>query len=382
MKMNFVQSFAESAATEIAYKPPTLSVIIPTFNERDNILLIVAAIERVLATADYEIVFVDDDSTDGTIDVLRSLTRLNPRVRHIHRIGRRGLASAVIEGMQSTSSPYLAVIDADLQHDEKLLPAMLSTLEEGEADLVVASRYSDGGGVGEWNSQRVLISAVATRIAGVVAKVGISDPMSGFFAISRDAFDSVVRQLSGQGYKILLDICASSKAPLRVRELPYEFRNRQHGESKLDTVVAWEYLMLLADKLFGSAIPARFLSFAIIGGLGVFVHFAVLAAMLNLETADFMLSQTIATMVAMVFNFFINNILTYYDKRLVGAREIMKGLASFVVVCSVGAVANVGVASYFFSEGHIVWWLSGLAGIIVGAVWNYTATAVFTWRGK
>jgi dolichol-phosphate mannosyltransferase len=340
------------------------------------------AVSNALAGVAFEIVFVDDDSTDGTLTVLAGLSRSDPRIRFIHRIGRRGLSTAVTEGMLSTSTPYLAVIDADLQHDERILPDMLAYLQIDVADLVVGSRYTAGGALGKWDKKRVWISSVATWLAKLITRVDISDPMSGFFVISRPAFESAIRGISGQGYKILLDICASANRPLRVREVPYEFRTRQTGESKLDALVTWEYLMLLTDKLVGHIVPVKFISFTLIGGLGVGVHMIALFAMIAIVGATFILAQITATVVAMIFNFFVNNTFTYRDRRLKGFRALAGGLASFVAICSVGALANVGIANYLFSDRQYAWWLAGLAGILVGAVWNYATTSVVTWRTR
>jgi dolichol-phosphate mannosyltransferase len=296
----------------------------------------------------------------------------------VHRIGRRGLSSAVVEGIQSTTAPYVAVMDADLQHDESILPRMLEILRGDEAELVVGSRYVEGGGMGAWSQSRQDISRFATWLAGLVIRTPLTDPMSGFFMLKRDAFDNAVRNLSSQGYKILLDIVASLPEPPRVAEVPYTFRTRVAGESKLDAAVTWEYLMLLADKLVGHILPVRFIMFLAVGGLGVFVHMAVLALFHVSAGQPFMLAQTEAMMVAMTFNFYVNNLLTYRDKRLRGWKAL-RGLLSFYLVCSVGAFANVGIAEYIHGQDYS-WALSGFAGILVGAVWNYAASAAVTWR--
>ncbi len=364
-----------------ALTAPELTIVVPTFNERDNIRPLLDLIAKALDGDNYEVVFVDDDSRDGTLPELQAVARTDPKVRYIHRIGRRGLSSAVVEGMLSSSAPYLAVIDADLQHDETLLPDMLAVLRGGEADIVVGSRYVEGGGMGEWAASRQLISRTATRIAKLIIRAELTDPMSGFFMLTREAFAGSMRNLSGQGYKILLDIFASHPDTLRLRELPYEFRTRQHGESKLDALVTWEYLMLVADKLFGRFVPVRFLMFLIVGGIGVFVHFGVLSLLLKGMGADFQLSTIAATVTAMTFNFFVNNLLTYRDRRLRGVWAIVKGLVSFYIVYSLGAVANVGVATALFERDY-VWWGAGLAGVLVGTVWNYAATSLFTWKQK
>jgi dolichol-phosphate mannosyltransferase len=355
-----------------------VTIVAPTFNERDNVPELISRLERVLPPRRWELVFVDDDSLDGTVDVLRNTAQTDSRIRILHRIGRRGLSSAVVEGILSTTSPFIVVMDADLQHDEAVLPAMLERLRQGDVDVVVGSRYLDGGGTGDWSQRRVAISRLSSRIARLATGVELSDPMSGFFAIRREAFDRVVRKLSPQGFKILLDVVASGRGSLRVAEVPFTFRTRQHGESKLDTAVAWEYLTLLLDKTVGQLVPARFVMFMLVGGLGVAVHMSVLGAATQLFHAAFVTGQTAATIVAMTFNFFVNNQLTYRDRRLRGWK-LLSGLLSFYAVCSIGAVANVGIANFMFGEQYS-WWLSGISGVLVGAVWNYAASSVFTWR--
>lgn len=358
---------------------PLLAIVVPTFNEHDNVRELVQRIDRCLAGVDWEIVFVDDDSADGTLNELRDLSRADARVRHLQRIGRRGLASAVVEGILSTSAPYVAVMDADLQHDESKLADMLRRLGSPDCDIVVGSRYTGTGSTGDWSRARRLISDVATRLTRVVLRTTISDPMSGFFMLKRDAFDGAVRRLSSTGYKILLDILVSAPRPLTVVEVPYVFRSRQHGESKLDSAVTLEFLMLLLDKTVGRFVPGRFVMFALVGGVGVFVHMLVLAALNQGLALGFMESQLAATVAAMTFNFFANNVLTYRDKRLKGLWQVTRGLLTFYAVCGIGALSNVGIATVLFREAYS-WWLAGLAGILVGAVWNYAASSMFTWR--
>jgi dolichol-phosphate mannosyltransferase len=358
---------------------PEISVIVPTLNERDNVTELVRRLDRTLANFSWEVVFVDDDSRDGTLSVLRDLSRADPRVRLLQRIGRRGLASAVTEGILSTSTPIVAVMDCDLQHDETLLPAMIRRLLGSDCELVVASRYMNSGSVGNWAKQRVLLSRAATRLALFVLPVKVSDPMSGFFAVKRDGFDLAVRNLSNHGYKILLDILLSASPRLRVAEIPYQFRPRVHGESKLDSVVLLEYAMLLFDKATRHMLPARFLMFMLVGGLGFIVHIAVLACLKLSLGISFAIAQSIATIMAMMFNFFLNNLLTYRDLRLRGFGPLVRGLVSFSLICSIGAISNVGIASVLFQQKY-GWWLAGIGGVLVGVVWNYAMTSMFTWK--
>jgi dolichol-phosphate mannosyltransferase len=359
---------------------PELVVVIPTFNERDNIAPLLAKLAQVLDGFRWEVVFVDDDSTDGTVAELERVCTTDPRVRSVRRLGRRGLASAVVEGMLSNFAPFIAVMDADHQHDERLLARMLEILRKDEADVVVGSRYLAEGGVGDWSRGRRAISRAATLLSRLVLRGRhLTDPMSGFFMLKRPAFDAAVRRLSQEGYKILLDIIASSPRTVRIKEVAYVFGTRQHGQSKLDSLVVLDYLTLLLDKLLGRWVPVRFLMFTAVGSVGVVLHMAVLAAAMKSGVA-FLPAQTAATAVAIAGNFFLNNALTYRDKRLKGLGRVLLGLVSFYAICSVGAVANVGIANFLFVEQRYAWWLSGIAGILVGAVWNYATSALFTWR--
>lgn len=360
--------------------PVELSVIIPTLNERDNVPIVVRRLNAALDGIRWEAIFVDDDSSDDTADVVRAFAQRQGNIRCLQRLGRRGLASACIEGILSSAAPYVAVMDGDLQHDEKLLPAMLERCKAERLDVVVASRHINAGSVGDWGKNRVIISDVASRLGRLVVKAELTDPMSGFFLVERSAFAAAVRSLSGQGFKILLDLFASSPRPLRFAELPLCFGRRQHGESKLDTLVAWEYLMLLLEKLAGPLVPVRFLLFSMIGGLGVVTHLATLWLAVYLFGAAFTVAQGAATLLAMTGNFLLNNLFTYRDRRLRGVR-LLTGLASFYAVCGIGAAANVGVAAHLFGADHS-WWLAGLAGAAVSAVWNYAMSSIFTWRAR
>ena len=367
-------------AQERASAEPELTVVIPTLNERDNIGPLVELLDAVLDTVSWEVIFVDDDSPDGTAKRIREISRRDRRVRCLQRIGRRGLTTACIEGALATSAPFVAVMDADMQHDEKLLPQMLATLKSEPVDLVVGSRYVVGGGIGGWNTARASMSAFATRLSRLICKANVTDPMSGFFMLRREVLEEALWRLSGQGFKILLDILASSPQSLRLRELPYEFRERQRGESKLDTLAAWEYMMLIADKLIGHIVPIRFALFAFVGGIGLFVHMSTLWFALTVAGAAFDPAQASASVAAMTSNFFLNNLFTYRDRRLRGL-ALLRGLISFYAICALGAVANVGIAGYVFSRNE-VWWLAGLAGVAVGSVWNYAVSSVFTWKQK
>jgi dolichol-phosphate mannosyltransferase len=359
---------------------PELSIVVPTFSEAENIAELYARISAVLGSESWEIIFVDDDSPDGTADLARQLSNQDHRVRCIQRIGRRGLATAVVEGALSSSAPFVAVMDADLQHDESLLPVMLNELRSRDLDIIVGSRYMAGGGTGEWSDRRKAISRLGGRLAKGLVPDNLNDPMSGFFAMRAEALRDAARQLSGYGYKILLDLFVSARRPLRFAEVPYTFKPRLHGESKLDSLVAWEYLMLLVDKRIGHIISPRLLFFVMVGGSGVVLHYLVLSTLYVGIKLPFAVSQLTGTVLAMTFNFFLNNLFTYRDRRLRGMR-LWRGLLSFYAVCGLGALANIGVAAYAFSQ-QVQWAVSAGAGILVGTLWNYLATARYTWGSR
>ena len=356
-----------------------LAIIVPTYNEIENVQALVDALQSALSGLNFEILFVDDHSPDGTSDAVRDMAASMPGVRCVERIGRRGLSSAVIEGIMATSAPVAAVIDGDLQHDETRLKPMLEMLLEKQADIVVGSRYMDGGGFGDWSKQRRRMSQVATTLSKRLTGVVLSDPMSGFFMLRTDSFRARVSDLTGVGYKILLDVLSARGPKMDIQELPYEFRTRQAGESKLDNKVLLEFVELLIARSIGRWLPTKFIMFSMVGGFGVLIHMAVLSGLFASNTLSFAASQATATVVAMVVNFFVNNFFTYFDRQLKGWR-LIPGLLSFCAASSVGALANVGLSVYLFENLSAPWFGAAVVGIIVGATWNYAITALFTWK--
>ena len=354
-----------------------LSVIVPTFNERENVQALLERLDVALAGIVFEVVFVDDDSPDGTADLVRQIARTTPRVRVIQRIGRRGLASAGLEGMLSSSAPYVAMMDADLQHDESVLPIMLDKIRSGAYDLVVGSRNVHGGGMGAFARERVALSQLGRWVSKLISRHALSDPMSGYFLLTRDFFGQVMRRTTGVGFKILLDLVASSPRPLRVAEVPYVFRARQHGQSKLDINVGVEYLYLVSDKLVGAWLPIRFVVFCLVGVAGLGVHLGVLWVLYRRLGYSFSTALIAAIIVAMVGNFALNNVLTYRDRRRRGVR-FLTGLLLFCAACSVGSLSNYAVAKFLLASG--IWWpLASVCGLAIASVWNFGATGIVTW---
>jgi|HubBroStandDraft_1064217.scaffolds.fasta_scaffold76566_1 dolichol-phosphate mannosyltransferase len=376
-------------ATETTDSPPApridgiadLTVVVPCYNERPNVAPLVAALDAALTGIAWEVVFVDDDSPDGTAAEARRLGRLDNRVRCIRRIGRRGLSSAVVEGALASSALFVAVMDGDLQHDETRLPVMLEALRSGQYDLAVASRHVAGGDAAGLASRwRHMLSDAGTSLAQRFLPVKLSDPMSGFFMLPRPLFEQLAPALTAQGFKILLDLVLSAEAPLRVIEVPAEFRKRLAGESKLDVLVLTQFAGLLVDKALGGLLPLRFVSFAAVGLLGVVVNLLVLIAGRDELGLGFGMAQLAGTLVAMVFNFQLNNQITYRDQRLRGPR-LWRGLLLFLVVCGIGAAANVGIARVLY-QAHTYWTLAGGIGAVIGVVWNYAVSATLVWRAR
>lgn len=357
-----------------------LSIVVPTYNERENIRPLLSQIDSALQGIAWEIIFVDDDSPDGTSETIREISKSDPRIRLLQRIGRRGLSSACVEGMLASSAEYLSVMDADLQHDASLLGRMIETLKKENLDLVVGSRYVQGGGVGEWSQQRAMMSRFATRLSRLIVRADLKDPMSGFFMVKRSFFHQVARRLSTRGFKILLDIFASSTKEVRFKELPFQFGQRVSGESKLNKGVLFEYVLLIIDKLLGRFLPTRFILFALVGMSGVGVNVMVLGLGLKVFHYSFTVSQIAATWSAMTSNFYLNNIFTFSDLKLKGLK-FFRGLLLFYFACGIGAVVNVCMATYLFKRGSS-WWLAGIIGTVIGSILNFSISATFTWREK
>lgn len=371
--------------------PIRLGIVLPTYNERGNLRSMVARLDAALVGIAWEVVVVDDNSPDGTADEARAVAREDRRVRVLQRIGRRGLSSAAIEGMCATSAPVVAVMDADHQHDPALLPGMLAAIESGDHDLAYASRFAEGASTEEWGRpDRVKASGLANKLARKVTGVTLSDPMSGYFMLRTETLRKDAHRLSGVGFKILLDILATIEEPLRIKEVPMNFAARAEGESKLDQTVVFEFLVGLYDKWLGRFIPTRFALFGTVGALGVAVQLGALWVLLHLvfgerfvyghwsNEATFNVANTLAAVIAMTFNFVLNNELTYSDKRLRGFAPLLRGWAKFAVTCSLGLLTNVGSAAALKAMGfHDV--AAVLIGIVLGSVWNFALSSKFVW---
>ncbi|MFC7379174.1 glycosyltransferase [Brevundimonas sp. GCM10030266] len=353
-----------------------VTVVVPTYNERRNVTALLRKLRAALGGLSWRVIFVDDDSRDGTARLARKHAVRDPAIQCLQRIGRRGLAGAVIEGVLASPDRYVAVIDGDLQHDERLIPAMLARIQAEDADVVIASRFLDAAAPVEGLSPlRLAGSRLATRLGRRALKARVTDPMSGFFLVRRDLVEAVAPRLSTEGFKVLFDIIASAQRPLRIIEMPYRFGDRAAGQSKMDRRVVLDYLGLLTAKLSNDLISPRLAGFLAVGATGVFIHLGVLRALLSV---GFTQAQFIAAATAMTTNYLLNNSLTYRDRRKQGL-ALLTGYLAFCLACSLGLAANVGVASLVRAHGE-VWWGAGLAGAAVGALWNYVCASLAVWR--
>ncbi len=369
---------AHPALSAAAPRPvPRLAVIVPCYNERANVAPMVEKLASCLDQIAWEVVFVDDDSPDGTADAVLVIATTDARVRLIRQIRRRGLSSAAIEGVLATPAEFVAVIDGDLQHDETILPAMLDALE-ADADLVVGSSHVDGGNATGLNSpRREGLSNAGIRIARALTRSTLTDPMSGFFMLRRDLFAVLAHRLTGQGFKILLDLVLAAPAPLKIVEIPYRFRSRGAGKSKQDALVLIQFAGQLIDKLLGGLLPLRFIAFALVGGFGVLVNLLTMKAGRRFGL-DFNTAQIVGTIVAMVANFELNNRLTYRMYKLKRA-TYWRGLALFILICSLGAVANIGITRTLYAE-DATGVSASTAGAVIGVVWDYALSTNLVWR--
>jgi dolichol-phosphate mannosyltransferase len=357
---------------------PTLSIVVPTYKESANIPILFERVKVALEGAPWEMIVVDDDSPDGTSNVAFALAAEDPRLRCLRRIHRSGLAGAVIEGWMSSSADFVAVIDGDLQHDESILPAMYHALAKGVGNLAVGTRVREAGG-GNLSPQRQALSDLGAWFFRRIAGVAIADPMSGFFMIRREIVSRLAPRLSSDGFKILVDVILSAGADLKVVETPYAFRKRNAGESKLTPLVAIDFLGLVVHHATAGLLPIRFVLFAMVGAVGLVVHIVALSAVLHgFRTLNFDSGQLIATILAMASNFILNNEITYRSYRYRGV-GLIHGFAIFALGCSVGAIANIDVASWLF-EADQTWWAAGLAGALLSVVWNYAVSTNLIWR--
>jgi dolichol-phosphate mannosyltransferase len=359
---------------------PEISIVIPVYNERENIELLVKQLHTALADRHWEALFVDDDSPDGSADEIRRISLSDPRIRLILRVEDAGLAKACIQGMLSAKAELLCVMDGDGQHDPVYIPELIKALQSTKSDLASAARdLSDATNEAALGGTRRRLSEMGNALIRKVTGRQTNDPLTGFFVIRRQAFLSVVRQLSNSGFKLLFDILASNHA-LRHVEIPFHFKERHAGDSKLDGHVLWQFLSLVIEKLCRGWIPARVISFLAVGSLGLIVHMTVLYVALGLGAA-FQFAQGLAALTAMTFNFGLNNVLTFRERRFHGLR-LIAGWLGYFMICSVSLFANVVLAAWAFQRLDGMVLPAALAGITVDVAWKFIVSDRVLWRRK
>ena len=371
-----------------------LSIVLPTWNERDNIQPLLTLLRQQLHGQPFstEILVVDDDSADGTAELVRDLAQEQPGLRLIRRVGRSGLASAIKEGLLDATGDLALVMDSDGQHEPSAILRAVRTLLEGDHDLVVGSRFHAEAEIRGLSGRREQGSSwanAAARFSLPRAYAGLTDYMSGFFVLRLEPLLPVLRAVDVNGFKFLYELLAVSRGRLNVTEVPLTFQPRLNGSSKLDLAILWDFLISLLHSLSLRVLPRRAISFGLVGASGVVVQLlATNLLMLALAISSgealavrqrFELALPLAVVIAASSNYLINNALTFRFERLRGL-ALLRGLLKFLLVASLPALANVGLASAFYSfvARDTVW--AQLAGILVVFVWNYAASSRFVWN--
>ena len=354
-----------------------ISIIIPTYNERDNIIPLVERIDHALSNYDYEIVFVDDNSGDGTAETAMALSSKYP-VKVVVRRNKRGLASAVVDGIQHATGQFLGVMDADLQHPPEVIPDLLRKISSG-VDIAIASRYVKGGGCQGWGVTRKILSKGAIVLAHLLlpSTRPVKDPMSGFFMFNRQVVANA--HLSPTGFKILLEILLEGKFQT-IAEVPYTFRIRSGGESKLNARQQVDYLKHVYSLMKRKGELWRFLKFCVVGLSGVLVNMGLLWLLTELAGLFYLLSAAISIETSIISNFIFNNYFTFRDRRSPGVKSFLNRLVKFNLVSLAGLGINMGVLWLLTEVFGLYYLLSNLCGIVVATLWNYLVNTWWTWK--
>lgn len=377
---------------------PVVSVITPTFNEADNLPLLVERLHKALDEVPHEIIVADDDSPDRTWEVAETLAADDPTIQVMRRFHDKGLSASVLDGMSVAKGETLAVIDADLQHDETVLPAMVDRVRCGDADVVVGSRSTVGGGYGEWAASRRFVSWVATLIARLLLRVPVSDPMSGFFVVSRSAYERTAPLINPQGFKILLEFIGRDRS-LRVEEVGYEFANRVHGETKLNRSVIRSYLLGVAELRLGRQVDPAFLLYVLVGIVALVVNsgaFAIAEALgfpevttgLNEELDPIATSFLFSLQLSIIVAFVLNNEFTFWEQRYRGWK-LLPAFGVYEVMTLVGTGVHIAVFTFLQETGFLLTYLGGatrlahnLMGAVVALIINWYLNTTYLWRRR
>ena len=357
-----------------------LSVVLPTFNERDNVAPIVAELLPLGERYDLEILFVDDDSADGTAEVVRDLAHRHDAIRLIRRVGRAGLSSAIKEGILDATGDLVVVMDCDGQHEPATVARAVEHLLATGFDLVIGSRFHVEAEILGLSDRRERNSTWANAVAcfSLPRYRALTDFMSGFFVLRPEAALPFVRRVDVNGFKFLYELLALSGGRLRVSEVPLSFQPRIAGDSKLDLAIVWDLGVSILHTLLLRSVPRRAISFALVGASGVVVQLLVNRLLMAVGWS-FEQALPPAVVTAATSNYLINNALTFRFQRQKGL-ALLRGLCKFLVVASLPVLANVGVASAFYNLVSADTFWAQLAGIVVVFVWNYAASSKFVWN--
>lgn len=365
--------------------PESLSVVLATYNEVEAIGPMVRQLLSQLEGEGYpslEVVVVDDDSPDGTAHVVRELSRQDPKVHLLLRSGRAGLSSAIRDGLLSANGDLAVVMDADGQHDPAIIGSAVALLEQQGLDLVIGSRFHPEATIAGLSAQRRSGSERANHLARLSLPTygHLSDLMSGFMVLRLATTRAAIRRVDLAGFKFLYELLSVSEGRLKVQEVPLNFRSRQTGRSKLDKAIIWDWLVSLLHTAMGRIVPRRAISFALVGMVGMTLH-ATIFLILRVWGWSFLHSQIVAIVVAASSNYLVNNILTFHARRLQGLALVV-GLIKFLLVCSLGLVANVGVSTAIYAKmsEQNLGIVAVLAGIIVDFIWKYAASSRLVWN--
>jgi dolichol-phosphate mannosyltransferase len=378
---------------------PVLSVVTPTYDEAENVPLLIERVHAALEGIPHEIIVADDDSPDRTWEVAERIAATDPTVRVMRRFHDHGLSAAVLDGMSVARGDHLAVMDADLQHDESILPRMLETVRGGDVDVCVGSRSTEGGGYGEWGAGRRLVSWVATLIARLLLRVPVSDPMSGYFVVTRRAYEEAAPRINPRGFKILLEFIGRDRE-LRVAEVGYEFRLRTHGETKLNRSVIRSYLLAVAELRLGRQVDPALLLYVLVGLVGLAVNSAMfaLAEALGFPLWDTGLNEALdpistsflfSVQISIFVLFVLNNEFTFWEQRYRGWK-LFPAFAAYEAMSLVGTLAHVGTFTYLQNLGFLfsvvgdgaARTVHNLLGAVVALVVNWYLNTTYLWRRR
>ncbi len=359
-----------------------LSIVLPTYNERENIQIVLNKIFQLASDYSLEILIVDDNSTDGTSEIVKSLAKKDSRIRLIRRVGRSGLSSAIKEGLLNATSDIAVVMDADGQHQPVDVFFAVKELIQSKADLVVGSRFLDQARIRGLSERR----AIGSNSANTLARISLSnsyqnltDYMSGCFALNLKTCIPFILKINVNGFKFYYELLSLSKGSLKVEEVPLVFESRFYGQSKLDLSVIWDFIISLLHTLTFRVLPRRAISFGLVGLSGVIVQLISTNTIMYLFFFSFERALPISILVAATSNYLINNALTFRSQRLFGY-SLFKGLTKFLLVSSLPVMANIGLATAFYNSVYQNTLLAQISGICVVFIWNYVASSRFVWN--